>query len=53
MTYKEWDKQRREIWPDAYHYHWESYYAGRRIAAWDPSIGTGWVRGLPPGPPLT
>ena len=21
MTYKEWDKQRREIWPDAYHYH--------------------------------
>lgn len=38
MTYKDWDAKRRAYWPEADHYHWESYFF-QLVAKWNPNTG--------------
>ena len=44
MTYREWDAKRRELFPGAMHQHWESFFGGRTVAAWNPHTGEAWVQ---------
>jgi len=43
MTYEQWDRARRQQWPEATHEYWESWLFRYCIADWNPHTGQHWL----------